>query len=91
MIGCYGSLKGGNISEGMEDFTGGIARTISVKSRTPTGLWKILTASLSRGTLLSCFIQVRTRSPLSVCPLAQIMHTYVFSPLFVNVKSMVCG
>uniref|UniRef100_A0A3B3SHU4 Calpain 12 n=1 Tax=Paramormyrops kingsleyae TaxID=1676925 RepID=A0A3B3SHU4_9TELE len=61
MIGCYGSLKGGNISEGMEDFTGGIARAIPVKSRTPTGLWKILTASLSRGTLLSCFIQVRTR------------------------------
>ncbi|XP_023669417.1 calpain-12 [Paramormyrops kingsleyae] len=57
MIGCYGSLKGGNISEGMEDFTGGIARAIPVKSRTPTGLWKILTASLSRGTLLSCFIQ----------------------------------
>ncbi|XP_048836150.1 calpain-12 [Brienomyrus brachyistius] len=57
MIGCYSSLKGGNISEGMEDFTGGIARAISVKSRTPTGLWKILTASLSRGTLLSCFIQ----------------------------------
>ncbi|TNN01780.1 hypothetical protein fugu_011162 [Takifugu bimaculatus] len=30
LIGCYGSLKGGNISEGMEDFTGGIAYSTRV-------------------------------------------------------------
>lgn len=58
LVGSYGSLKGGNISEGMEDFTGGIAYSLPVASRTPPVLWRILTASLSRGSLLSCFIQV---------------------------------
>ncbi|GAA6235303.1 calpain-2 catalytic subunit-like [Lates japonicus] len=57
LIGSYGSLKGGNISEGMEDFTGGIAHSIKVSSRTPRVLWRSLTGALSRGSLLSCFIQ----------------------------------
>uniref|UniRef100_A0A673B8E5 Calpain 12 n=1 Tax=Sphaeramia orbicularis TaxID=375764 RepID=A0A673B8E5_9TELE len=57
LIGSYGSLKGGNISEGMEDFTGGIAYSHSVSSRTPPVLWRCLTAALSRGSLLSCFIK----------------------------------
>ncbi|XP_029027866.1 calpain-12 [Betta splendens] len=57
LIGSYGSLKGGNISEGMEDFTGGIANSLLVSSRTPRVLWKSLTGALSRGRLLSCFIQ----------------------------------
>ncbi|KAM6932757.1 calpain-12 [Lycodopsis pacificus] len=57
LIGCYGSLKGGNISEGMEDFTGGIAYSLQVSSRTPRVLWRSLTAALSKGSLLSCFIQ----------------------------------
>ncbi|XP_062861104.1 calpain-12 [Trichomycterus rosablanca] len=60
LIGSYGSLKGGNISEGMEDFTGGIAYTRPVSSRTPPVLWRNLTAALSRGSLLSCFIQAKT-------------------------------
>ncbi|XP_072248498.1 calpain-12 [Leuresthes tenuis] len=57
LVGSYGSLKGGNISEGMEDFTGGIAYSLPVSSRTPQVLWRSLTAALSRGSLLSCFIQ----------------------------------
>ncbi|XP_051254142.1 calpain-12 [Dicentrarchus labrax] len=62
LIGCYGSLKGGNISEGMEDFTGGIARSVQVSSHTPRVLWRSLTAALSRGSLLSCFIQASSCS-----------------------------
>ncbi|XP_041653613.1 calpain-12 [Cheilinus undulatus] len=57
LVGSYGSLKGGNISEGMEDFTGGIAYSLEVSSRTPQVLWRSLTAALSRGSLLSCFIE----------------------------------
>ncbi|XP_074535949.1 calpain-12 [Halichoeres trimaculatus] len=57
LVGSYGSLKGGNISEGMEDFTGGIAYSMDVSSRTPRVLWRSLTAALSRGSLLSCFIE----------------------------------
>ncbi|XP_061073894.1 calpain-12 [Conger conger] len=57
LIGSYSSLKGGNISEGMEDFMGGIALSMPVSSRTPRVLWRALSAALSRGTLISCFIQ----------------------------------
>ncbi|KAF7668938.1 hypothetical protein LDENG_00269390 [Lucifuga dentata] len=57
LTGSYGSLKGGNISEGMEDFTGGIAYSLPVSSRTALVLWRGLTAALSRGSLLSSFIQ----------------------------------
>uniref|UniRef100_A0A3Q3JEG6 Calpain catalytic domain-containing protein n=1 Tax=Monopterus albus TaxID=43700 RepID=A0A3Q3JEG6_MONAL len=56
LIGSYGSLKGGNISEGMEDFTGGIAYSKDVSSHTPQDLWRRLKGALSRGGLLSCFI-----------------------------------
>lgn len=56
LCGSYASLKGGNISEGMEDFTGGIARSIHTSSRNPPVLWRALNGALSRGTLLSCFI-----------------------------------
>uniref|UniRef100_A0A671RP42 Calpain 12 n=1 Tax=Sinocyclocheilus anshuiensis TaxID=1608454 RepID=A0A671RP42_9TELE len=57
LIGSYGSLKGGIISEGMEDFTGGIAYSLHVSSRPPRMLWRAITASLARSSLLSCFIQ----------------------------------
>ncbi|XP_060929695.1 calpain-12 [Limanda limanda] len=60
LMGSYGSLKGGNISEGMEDFTGGIAYSVDISSRTPRVLWRSLTAALSRGSLLSCFIQAHS-------------------------------
>ncbi|XP_038162310.1 calpain-12 [Cyprinodon tularosa] len=62
LVGSYGSLKGGNISEGMEDFTGGIAYSIPVTSRTPPVLWRNLSAALSRGSLLSCFIRASNYS-----------------------------
>uniref|UniRef100_A0A3P8Q3N1 Calpain 12 n=1 Tax=Astatotilapia calliptera TaxID=8154 RepID=A0A3P8Q3N1_ASTCA len=64
LIGSYGSLKGGNISEGMEDFTGGIARSLEISSRTPRVLWRSLAAALSRGSLLSCFIQAKSASDI---------------------------
>ncbi|MBN3310413.1 CAN2 protein, partial [Amia calva] len=64
--GCYASLKGGNITEAMEDFTGGIARSLSVASRTPAVLWRALGSSLSRGTMLSCFIQAVNRAEVGM-------------------------
>ncbi|XP_052008684.1 calpain-1 catalytic subunit-like isoform X2 [Xyrauchen texanus] len=57
IIGSYGSLKGGIISEGMEDFTGGIACSLPVSSRPPRMLWRAITAALARSSLISCFIQ----------------------------------
>lgn len=46
----------------MEDFTGGIAYSTRVSSSTPRVLWRSLTAALSRGSLLSCFIEVNTHT-----------------------------
>ncbi|KAL0972904.1 hypothetical protein UPYG_G00196260 [Umbra pygmaea] len=64
LIGSYGSLKGGNISEAMEDFTGGIACSLPVTSRTPAVMWKALSDALKRGSLLSCFIQATNTSEI---------------------------
>ncbi|XP_039624077.1 calpain-12 [Polypterus senegalus] len=55
--GCYASLKAGSVSEALEDFTGGIGETVLVSSKSPEELWGAVNRSLSRGTLLSCFIQ----------------------------------
>ncbi|XP_019743225.1 calpain-12 isoform X1 [Hippocampus comes] len=59
LMGSYGCLRGGNISEGMEDFTGGIAYSLPVSSHTPRVFWRLLTAALARGSLLSCFIEAK--------------------------------
>ncbi|KAJ7990438.1 hypothetical protein DPEC_G00300320 [Dallia pectoralis] len=64
LIGSYGSLKGGNISEAMEDFTGGIACSLTVSSRTPAVLWRALSDALKRASLLSCFIQANDTSEI---------------------------
>ncbi|XP_033849596.1 calpain-9-like [Acipenser ruthenus] len=60
LCGCYASLKGGSISEAMEDFTGGIAETIKVSK--VSALWGQINQALSRGTLLSCFIETQSKS-----------------------------
>ncbi|XP_049582421.1 calpain-12 [Syngnathus scovelli] len=65
LMGSYGCLKGGNISEGMEDFTGGIAYSLPVSSHTPRVFWRLLTAALARGSLLSCFIQANSYKEVS--------------------------
>ncbi|XP_061639271.1 calpain-12 [Phyllopteryx taeniolatus] len=66
LIGSYGSLRGGNISEGMEDFTGGIAYSLAVSSHTPRVFWRLLTAALARGSLLSCFIQANNYKEVGI-------------------------
>nr|XP_033811695.1 calpain-2 catalytic subunit-like isoform X2 [Geotrypetes seraphini] len=55
----YACLKSGNISEAMEDFTGGIAESIKVSSKSPQVLWGLVNKSLRRTSLLSCFIKVK--------------------------------
>ncbi|XP_069502416.1 calpain-11-like [Ambystoma mexicanum] len=58
-INCsYSSLNGGNVSEAMEDFTGGIAESIDVSSEPPEELWKAVNKALEKKPLVSCFIKV---------------------------------
>ncbi|CDQ98741.1 unnamed protein product [Oncorhynchus mykiss] len=59
----------------MEDFTGGIAYSLPVSSRTPRVMWKALSAALSRGSLLSCFIQVHRHTQ-------ERMHTHIAKNAF---------
>ncbi|XP_029426985.1 calpain-1 catalytic subunit-like [Rhinatrema bivittatum] len=54
----YACLKSGNISEAMEDFTGGIAESINVSSLAPQALWDFVNKALFKNSLLSCFIKV---------------------------------
>ncbi|XP_059045760.1 calpain-A-like [Achroia grisella] len=55
--GSYGSLKGGSISEGMEDITGGVSETYSMK-KLPKSFYNILLKAYKRNTLIGCSIQV---------------------------------
>ncbi|CAM4583761.1 unnamed protein product [Leuciscus chuanchicus] len=66
LIGSYGSLKGGIISEGMEDFTGGIAYSLPVSSRPPRMLWRAITAALARSSLISCFIHATSVKDIGI-------------------------
>ncbi|XP_077398165.1 calpain-12 [Festucalex cinctus] len=65
LMGSYGSLRGGNISEGMEDFTGGIAYSLPASSHAPRVFWRLLTSALTRGSLLSCFIEANSYKEVS--------------------------
>uniref|UniRef100_A0A6Q2ZM07 Calpain 12 n=1 Tax=Esox lucius TaxID=8010 RepID=A0A6Q2ZM07_ESOLU len=79
LIGSYGSLKGGNISEAMEDFTGGIACSLSVSSRTPAVLWRALSDALTRGSLLSCFIQAKNTTEIGTVTAVGLVRGHAYA------------
>ncbi|KAG8123424.1 putative Calpain-1 catalytic subunit-like protein, partial [Naja naja] len=53
--GSYEAISMGRVSEGFEDFTGGVAETYDLK-RPPRNLSKIICKALRRGSLLGCAI-----------------------------------
>uniref|UniRef100_A0A3Q1AHV1 Calpain catalytic domain-containing protein n=1 Tax=Amphiprion ocellaris TaxID=80972 RepID=A0A3Q1AHV1_AMPOC len=57
--GSYEALSGGNIIEGFEDFTGGIAEMYKME-KAPPNLFQIIQRALKLGSLLGCSIDVNS-------------------------------
>lgn len=61
--GSYEALKGGNTTEAMEDFTGGVTEFYEIKDA-PKDIYKIMKHAIDRGSLMASSIDV---SPYDLC------------------------
>ncbi|XP_041468634.1 calpain-A-like isoform X3 [Lytechinus variegatus] len=57
--GSYECLKGGNVIEAMEDFTGGVSESIELKQNPPKNLFRVLKIAYDRDSQLGCSINAK--------------------------------
>ncbi|XP_030855129.1 calpain-9-like isoform X2 [Strongylocentrotus purpuratus] len=86
--GSYECLKGGNVIEAMEDFTGGVSESIDLNQNPPKGLFKILKSSYDRDSQLGCSINAKPGVTEAKLPSGLIAgHAYTITDVKkVNVK-----
>ncbi|XP_069064885.1 calpain-3 [Pleurodeles waltl] len=65
--GSYEALKGGNTTEAMEDFTGGVTEFYEIKDA-PKDLFKIMKKAFERGSLMGCSIDDTMGSSCGTSP-----------------------
>ncbi|XP_063803904.1 calpain-3 isoform X2 [Pseudophryne corroboree] len=65
--GSYEALKGGNTTEAMEDFTGGVTEFYEIKDA-PKDIFKILKKAFERGSLIGCSIDDKNEFSYGISP-----------------------
>ncbi|XP_069806781.1 calpain-3 isoform X2 [Dendropsophus ebraccatus] len=65
--GSYEALKGGNTTEAMEDFTGGVTEFYEIKDA-PKDLFKIMKKAFERGSLIGCSIDEKDTCSYGMVP-----------------------
>lgn len=79
LCGSYEALKGGQTSEAMEDFTGGVTETFQL-AKVPDNFFKLMMKAQARQSLMGCSIEAKPNEIEAKAPLGLIKgHAYTIT------------
>ncbi|KAJ8356229.1 hypothetical protein SKAU_G00190230 [Synaphobranchus kaupii] len=90
--GSYEALKGGNTTEAMEDFTGGVTEFYEIKEA-PKNIFSVMKKALDRGSLMGCAIDDSlgfSPPPNALAPLIDMMLANTQTSSTEDARSGVC-